>query len=197
MGLDWVQSNPMTTKTEERLLVVFDLDETLIHATLRIAPGMADFMSGPHPCAIRPHAIGLVEECLDRYDVAVWTSAGSLHAETVVSELFGDDAPLRFVWSAQHCTPYRNHETFEDVSLKNLHKLRRKGINLDRVIAIDDTPEKHQRSYGNLLRVQPWMGDREDTELDDVRRYLRWLDGQPSTRRVEKRGWRTQTHWRE
>jgi carboxy-terminal domain RNA polymerase II polypeptide A small phosphatase len=187
----------MSSFGESRLLVVFDLDETLVHATTRISPAAADFTSGAHSCVVRPHARTLVGECLARYDVAVWTSAGSLHAETVVSEVFGDAARLRFVWSAEHCTPHRDLETFEDVPLKNLHKLRRRGIDLDRVVAIDDSPEKHQRTYGNLLRVQPWSGDQDDSELDDVRLYLRWLNRQPSIKKVEKRGWRHQTYWRD
>jgi RNA polymerase II subunit A small phosphatase-like protein len=179
-----------------QLLVVLDLDETLIHASARIDPTAADFMSGPHPCAIRPHARELIAEIIDRYTVGVWTSAGSLHADTVVEELFGGPQSLAFVWSAAQCTDHRDLDTMETVSLKNLHKLRRRGFDLDRVIAIDDSPEKHRRNYGNLLRVQPWAGDRDDTELEDVRHLLRWLDQQPSVRRTELRGWRSREFWR-
>lgn len=175
---------------------MFDLDETLMHASARIAPPLADFMSGPHPCVVRPYARELIEECLERYDVGVWTSAGSLHADTVVGELFGNSQALLFVWSAAQCTPQRDFDTMETVPLKNLHKLRRLGFDLDRVVAVDDSPEKHRRNYGNLLRVRPWSGDRDDTELDDVRNFLRWLDQQPTVRQIEKRGWRSRQFWR-
>jgi carboxy-terminal domain RNA polymerase II polypeptide A small phosphatase len=56
--------------------------------------------------------------------------------------------------------------------------------------------KKHQGHFGNLLRVRPWTGEQEDTELLDVVKYLNWLSTQPSVRSVEKRGWRNQTHWR-
>jgi carboxy-terminal domain RNA polymerase II polypeptide A small phosphatase len=179
------------------LLVVFDLDETLIHSSFGVHPALADFMSGPHPCVVRPYARELISECLDRYRVGVWTSAGSLHANTVVKELFGDADALRFVYSAEQCTPFRDFDTMETVAVKNLHKLRRRGFDLDRVVAIDDSPEKHRRNYGNLLRVKPWTGEQEDDELNDARLYLRWLDSHPSVRQVEKRGWRHQQSWRQ
>jgi carboxy-terminal domain RNA polymerase II polypeptide A small phosphatase len=179
------------------LLVVFDLDETLIHGTNAIAEELADFMSGPHRCRYRPHALDLVGECLDRYDVGVWTSAGEGHAANVVDAVFGSSANLRFVWSNSRCTKTRDCETDEIVWIKDLSKLKKLGHNLDRVVAIDDSPEKHARNFGNLLRVQPWTGDQDDTELLDVGRYLEWLDHQPSVRKVEKRGWRNLTHWQQ
>ncbi len=179
------------------LLVVFDLDETLIHVSASVSSSQADFMSGRHACIVRPYARELIAECLDRYDVGVWTSAGSLHADAVVEALFSETRGPSFVWSAAQCTPHRDFDTMNEVSVKNLHKLRRRGVDLDRVVAIDDSPEKHRRNYGNLLHVHPWEGDLDDTELDDARVYLRWLALHPSVRAVEKRGWRRQQAWRE
>lgn len=57
--------------TKQPPLVVFDLDETLIHASVRASPSHADSMSGRHPCIIRPYARELIAECLDRYEVGV------------------------------------------------------------------------------------------------------------------------------
>lgn len=178
------------------LLVVFDLDETLIHASSMIAAASADFRSGPYRCIVRPGARELVAHALERFDVGVWTSAGSLHCDSVVEALFPDRSALRFVWSAERCVRIRDFDRNEIVPLKQLNKLKGLGFGLDRIVAIDDSPEKHQRNYGNLLRVKPWMGEPDDDELFDVARYLNWLAVQESVRRVEKRGWRQQRHWR-
>jgi carboxy-terminal domain RNA polymerase II polypeptide A small phosphatase len=180
----------------DRLTVVFDLDETLIHGSQSIPSEWADFMSGPYRCMIRPHALDLIEECLGKYNVGIWTSAGVHHAASVVEALFDDPELLHFVWSAERCTDWRDFELNEMVSIKDLRKLKRLGHDLNRIVAIDDSPEKHQRNFGNLLRVRPWTGEQEDTELLDVAKYLNWLSTQPSVRSVEKRGWRNQTHWR-
>jgi carboxy-terminal domain RNA polymerase II polypeptide A small phosphatase len=181
----------------ERLLVVFDLDETLMHGTNAISEEQADFMSGPHRCLLRPHARTLVEECLARFDVGVWTSAGEHHAANVVDAIFGGSTNLHFVWSNDRCTKTRNLETDEFVYLKDLSKLKKLGFSMDRMVAIDDSPEKHARNFGNLLRVSEWTGDQEDEELLDVSRYLNWLGAQANVRRVEKRGWRNLSHWRQ
>jgi FMN phosphatase YigB (HAD superfamily) len=50
----------------DRLTVVFDLDETLIHGSQSIPAKWADFMSGSYRCLIRPHALDLIEECLEK-----------------------------------------------------------------------------------------------------------------------------------
>jgi carboxy-terminal domain RNA polymerase II polypeptide A small phosphatase len=182
---------------KSRLLVIFDLDETLIHGSNATPVDCADFMSGPHRCRYRPHALDLVGGCFERYDVGVWTSAGEDHAASVVDAVFGSSANLQFVWSNSRCTKTRDYELDEIVWIKDLGKLKKLGYDLDRVVAIDDSPEKHARNFGNLLRVTPWTGDQDDTELQDVARYLQWLDQQPSVRSVEKRGWRNLTHWRQ
>jgi carboxy-terminal domain RNA polymerase II polypeptide A small phosphatase len=170
------------------MLVIFDLDETLIHAhTDTCRP--CDFVSGPYRCQIRPFARALIESVLSQFDAAVWTSAGDLHARAVVEALFGTDSALRFVWSAERCTHHRDLEDGQLVSLKKLH--------LNRVVAIDDSPEKHSRNYGNLVRVNPWQGEEDDTELRELPSYLAWLARHSSVRTVEKRGWLHQARWRE
>jgi carboxy-terminal domain RNA polymerase II polypeptide A small phosphatase len=178
------------------LLVILDLDETLIYANSSITPEAADFQSGPYGCIVRPYARQLIAALLDRFDVAVWTSAGESHADSVVAALFPSKEDLAFVWSSIRCTEYRDFENNRVVSLKNLRKLRRHGHDLSRVVAIDDSPEKYMRNYGNLVRVDPWMGEPGDTQLADLALYIEWLAAHPDVRRVEKRGWSRLASWR-
>jgi carboxy-terminal domain RNA polymerase II polypeptide A small phosphatase len=180
----------------KRLLVVLDLDETLIHGSTSIAREVADFDSGPYRCLIRPHALDLIDSLLDQFEVAVWTSAGELHAQSVVDALFDSRDDIAFLWTASRCTDHRDFENDRTVSLKNLKKLRRYGYELDRVIAIDDSPEKHMRNYGNLIRVEPWFGESDDNQLAFLADYVSWVSTHDDVRRVEKRGWSKQTHWR-
>jgi RNA polymerase II subunit A small phosphatase-like protein len=55
---------------------------------------------------------------------------------------------------------------------------------------VDDTPQKWERSYGNLVRVAPFEGDSKDDELARLLVYLDHLRNEPNVRRVEKRNWR-------
>ncbi|MFK2856299.1 hypothetical protein ISP18_16965 [Dyella humi] len=85
------------------------------------------------------------------------------------------------------------HTSFESLSTKHtksLHKVKRRGYDLRRVIAVDDNPEKYARSYGNLVTVAPYLGSLEDDELHYLKRYLEELIRQPNVRSVEKRAWR-------
>ena len=74
--------------------------------------------------------------------------------------------------------------------VKDLRKVRRLGYDLRRVIFIDDTARKLERSYGNLVRVRPFKGDPDDDELLHLARYLDRLDREENIRAVEKRYWR-------
>lgn len=58
------------------------------------------------------------------------------------------------------------------------------------ILAVDDSPEKWELSYGNLIRVPPYTGDPEDAELLPLLRYLEHTAQEPDVRRVDKRGWR-------
>jgi carboxy-terminal domain RNA polymerase II polypeptide A small phosphatase len=98
----------------DRLTVVFDLDETLIHGSQSIPAERADFMSGPYR-RIRPRALDLIEECLGKYNVGTWTPADVHHATSVVEALFDDPERLHFVWSAERCTDWRAFELNEMV----------------------------------------------------------------------------------
>jgi hypothetical protein len=54
---------------------------------------------------------------------------------------------------------------------------------------VDDSPEKHQRSYGNLIRVSAYTGAATDSELPVLLQYLDRLRAMDIVRAVEKRHW--------
>ncbi len=76
------------------------------------------------------------------------------------------------------------------VQIKNFAKLRRRGFDLDRVLVVDDSPEKHVKNYGNLLRVRPYEGAVDDDELLALATYLVSLSSLRDVRSIEKRRWR-------
>lgn len=69
--------------------------------------------------------------------------------------------------------------------------MKRLGFALERVLMIDDSPEKLQRNFGNHLRVRPFIGDPSDTELRDLLPFLKHLSQKSNFRIIEKRGWRS------
>ena len=177
----------MTPKT--RKLLVLDLDETLIHATEDKLDHDEDFRVGPYRVHLRPHLPDFVKSVLAEFRVGVWTASGESYAAQVVERIF-PSGTLEFVWSSARCTSTRNWATGEYQSIKNLQKLKSKGYPLESIIAVDDTPAKYARSYGNLVTVREFVGDRSDKELPLLATYLAHLADVPNIRSVEKRNWR-------
>jgi RNA polymerase II subunit A small phosphatase-like protein len=75
--------------------------------------------------------------------------------------------------------------------LKDLKKIKRKGYDLNQTIMVDNTPSKLTRNYGNLVRLNDFVGNRNDRELKRLRIYLDDLVQVPNVRTVEKRGWQS------
>ena len=185
---------PMQTATQPesaRKLLVLDLDETLIHATSAPLTSACDFRFEGYHIYLRPHVAAFLEFAFSRFDVGVWTSAGNLYADCVVAQLFRQQAPV-FVFSAQQCTLRRDFLGTGYTPVKRLSKLKSRGYRLEQMIAVDDTPEKLQDNYGNLVRVAEFTGDASDHELPALAEYLETLAKVPNVRTVEKRGWRRQ-----
>jgi len=182
----------------QRKLLVLDLDETLLYATSERLSTSEAFEVGPYYVYVRPHLRPFVEFCAARFDIAVWTASSADYANTVAMQLFGSLDRLKFLWSRTRCTIRYDRETHEQYWVKDLKKIRRIGYALEQVIVVDDTPEKHERNYGNLIRVRPFEGELDDDELLFLAGYLETLADVDDVRVVEKRGWRhTQTRRRD
>lgn len=175
----------------ESMLLILDLDETLIHATEGVPAPSADFIFGSFHVLFRPHVRDFLEYCRASFRVAVWTSASADYAAAIVGRVFGPGFPLEFLWARERCTLAYDKGAHEREWIKNLAKVKRRGFPLERVIMVDDSPAKLARNYGNLVRVTPFEGNAEDDELPLLQRYLHALKEVPNIRAVEKRGWRS------
>ena len=171
-------------------LVVLDIDETLIYASKNQLDQKHDFEVGPYFVYKRPYVDEFLEFCSEHFDVAIWTTAGEDFASNVYCKLFPDGYELKFLWSHEKCTPKFNPNLMETVNIKNLIKVKRKGYSLEHVIMVDDTPEKLEKNYGNLVRVNEFIGDTKDAELLHLKDYLLTLKNTENIRTIEKRGWR-------
>jgi TFIIF-interacting CTD phosphatase-like protein len=173
------------------LLVVLDLDETLLHARDEPLARPAELDVSGYHVYLRPGLEAFLDHVFLRFAVGVWTSSGSDYANAVIRQVFGHRVP-RFLFTSAQCTQRRDLETLEVHWLKDIRKLRAQGFPNSRIVFVDDSPEKLARSYGNLIRVTPFEGDLEDRELAALTRYLDTLiDPAVDVRRIEKRGWQS------
>lgn len=172
-----------------RKLLVLDLDETLIHAAERALEHAPDFNVHGYAVYKRPEVDRFIDWALTHFEVGVWTSSGRRYAESVIPFLFPAGTPS-FLWCSERCTLARNWESGDYEWLKPLQKLKRRGYALESIIAVDDTPSKHARNYGNLIAVEEFTGAPDDRELPRLAAYLDTLRDVPNVRSIEKRRWR-------
>lgn len=178
-------------------MLVLDLDETLIHATETPLDHPPDFLVEGYAVYRRPHLADFLEACADCFDLAVWSSASDDYVEAVVDAIFPDRSHLHFVWGRSRASLRRfigydeprwefDHRHYR----KPLVKAKKRGWPLERILIVDDTPEKCVQNYGNAIYIQPFEGDSDDAELPLLAAYLKTLCDHPNVRTIEKRGWR-------
>lgn len=185
----------------EKLLVILDIDETLIHATEQPLSHDCHFRIFGYSIYERPFLREFLEELREHFEVAVWSSASDDYVAEIVKEIFPPEYPLAFTWGRTHCTYKPDYAKAEEAGyfdslrhydyVKNLQKVKKKfGYHPDRMLIVDDTPRKSMYNFGNAIYPSEFRGDPSDDELFWLIRYLKKLKEVPSVRAIEKRGWK-------
>lgn len=188
----------------DKILLILDLDETLIYATRDELTHKADFKVGTYHVYKRPWLDEFISFVETNFIVAVWSSASDEYVEEVVKNIFPDESRLAFVWGRSRCVQKRNLQIDEQGYysddyyahyhfVKPLKKVKRHGFELDRILIIDDTPHKSQNNYGNAIYPSAYTGNTHDDELKLLMYYLAHLKGKKGLRSIEKRNWKYNT----
>jgi len=182
---------PAPEQPDFRLLVVFDLDETVVHTLpeRRDTPCRVHRLEG-HTVIERPYVSEMLRALAPVCTLAIWTVGTSDYAEFVAERVFRPHCDLAFVYSRDRCTRRFDPATSMDYDVKDLKKVFRRGFPRERVLMVDDTPRKLERHYGNLVTVREFLGEPEDDELPHLTQFLLSFAEVPDVRRIEKRGWR-------
>jgi RNA polymerase II subunit A small phosphatase-like protein len=177
-------------ENDSQPLLIFDLDETLIHASKSALNHVADFQLDTYFVYKRPYLkqvlIGLAQE----FRLAIWSSAGDEYVTEVVRQIKPDTVTFEFTWGHSRCTQKYDPDTSSYFNLKNLKKVKRKGYSLKKTLIIDNTPAKVSANYGNAIYIQDFLGQSEDQELLMLKAYLLKIKDQENYTRLEKRFWR-------
>lgn len=188
-------------KREEKILLILDLDETLIHATTHLIREEYACKVAHYYVYKRPYLDEFIRVCAENFKIGIWSSASDDYVREIVKQILPQDIELAFIWGRSRCTPVflPQTDTFGyynlDVSshleyTKPFKKIRRKGFDLKKVLIVEDTPAKVRNSYGNAIYIQEYKGEAEDIELYYLARYLLTLKEVANVRIIEKRGWR-------
>lgn len=171
------------------ILVILDLDETLVHVTHDQLEHEPDFQVGEYFVYKRPHLDWFLSGLSQHFRVAIWSAGGDEYVEQVVAQIRPADVEFEFVWGQSRCTTKMDFERQEQCHHKQLKKLRRRGYRLEQVLIVDDTPQKLIQNYGNAIYIQSFEGDQQDHELKKLFEYLTSLKDVTNVRLLEKRHW--------
>ncbi len=175
---------------ENKILLVLDLDETLIHATERKLEIDFDFQYADYFIYRRPHLEWFLESMSADFKLAVWSSADDKYVEEIVERIKPPSIKFEFVWGRTRCTTKRDYELDEYVHEKRLKKVKKQGFSIEQILMVDDSPEKTKDNYGNAIYVTAFEGKQNDTELKTLAEYLNSIKSTSNVRSFEKRGWK-------
>jgi RNA polymerase II subunit A small phosphatase-like protein len=187
---------------QEKILLILDLDETLLHATAERIRDDFDFQVFQYYIYLRPGLAEFLAQCAAHFTLAVWSSANDDYVQAVVRQAFPAHIAPAFVWGRSRCTRFRlpelDEQGFDSLDYatqnefaKRLKKVVRRGYALKRILIVDDTPEKVRQNYGNAIYIKPYLGSPDDRELASLADYLLTLQNAENVRGMEKRHWRS------
>lgn len=190
----------MGYKNDNKILLILDIDETLIYATSEPLDYQADFKLFNYHVYKRPYLAAFIENIKADFLLAIWSSASDDYVEEIVKQIIPDDINLEFVWGRSRCTYQKNilideFGYYDDDSsnhyhyVKPLKKVKRKGFNLARILIVDDTPHKAHNNFGNAIYPREFKGNPADNELPLLATYLKLLKDTKNVRCIEKRNW--------
>lgn len=196
-------SLPMSFKNDQKILLILDIDETLIHATSQPFDYDPAFKIFDYHIYQRPYLLDFFEEIKDEFLIGLWSSASDDYVEAIPKNIIPEFIQLEFIWGRSRCTYRRNIQINDDGYydsnplnhyhyIKPLKKLKRHGYDLNRILIVDDSPHKSKDNYGNAIYLNPFIGDQNDTELRLLSKYLQLLKNKENVRYIEKRNWQLQ-----
>lgn len=179
----------MSDARRDRLLIL-DLDETLVHSSERELDRPADFRVGPFHVYRRPNLAAFLAAVARWYALAIWSSATSDYVSAIAQAICPENGEWQFVWGRERCTQRMHPELLATVYIKDLKKVKRLSYDAERILVVDDSPNKTSRNFGNAIYVRSFEGASDDAELLGLKAYLESIRDVENFRMLEKRGWR-------
>ena len=166
---------PCPTPKQGKMTLVLDIDETLVHASLKqretlkydtvvtITSGGA---SGNIYVAHRPHLMTFLRAIQPLFEVVVFTASQSSYANQLLDAIDPDGSLITDRLYREHCTEV-NGARVKDLSLL--------GRPLERMAIIDNSPVAYLFQPRNAIPILSWFEEPNDTELLKLLPMLRHL----------------------
>ena len=197
--------------TREKPLLILDLDEVVVHTitsqfssiktyknpnwiTFEKANLTNNFKDTYYHFFVRNGFFEFYNKIKEHYQVGIWSSSAPDYVYNIVKNVFKNPEELSFIWSRNKTVEvplnkYQPTSDYQSKYIKDLIKLRRRGVSLKQTVVADDTPLKLERQYGNLIPIKPYKAESEDDVFYKLYEYLISLKNENNFRIIEKRFW--------
>ncbi|GAB2299088.1 hypothetical protein Dimus_033159 [Dionaea muscipula] len=164
---------PKDLRTRKPIILVLDLDETLVHSTLEHRED-ADFMftvfynmkQQTVYVKKRPYLQTFLERVAEMFEIIVFTASQIIYAAQLLDILDPDGKLISG-------RAYRDSCILSDgIYTKDLTVL---GVDLAKVIIIDNSPQVFRLQINNGIPIKSWFHDPSDSELISLIPFLETL----------------------
>eukprot|EP00758_Cryptobia_borreli_P012241 Tbor_TRINITY_DN5729_c1_g1::TRINITY_DN5729_c1_g1_i3::g.19690::m.19690 len=167
------------SSSASRHLIIFGLRGTLIERlhSSRVSPLMpqSTHTVGMHKIWTRNYLTESLTALSKNCDLAIWSSTTTRNTIPVISAVFGNDHPFKFVWTREQTKPddFRRSMPYdaedENSTVKDLKEVFRHfpQYTPQHTIIIDDTPSKCRINAENYLWMRGLEGDGDSILRDD------------------------------
>jgi CTD small phosphatase-like protein 2 len=163
-----------TRKTEHTKLVVFDLDETLVHCSdnsnaqgpdIRLPitlPTGEDIIAGVN---IRPFAKECLMSASTNFEVAIFTASHQCYADAVLDHLDPTQSMISHRFYRDNCV------FIEGTYIKDL-RVFGSTCDMADIVIIDNSVYSFAYQLDNGIPIISWYDNQEDQELKNLMEYL-------------------------
>lgn len=167
------------------MLVIFDLDETLVHtdafgSTEEYTRDPDFFIFKNYPVYVRRGVRQIFEWLRDHgIDIGIWSSGTANYIDAVLEHIVPDDIKISIKLSRTDCgrrkVDHGEIGGYYDRPSKDLSKVEALGYNLNEVLMIEDNPDWLDKHPDNVIRIKPYDVNDEDNELWLIIYYIGML----------------------
>jgi carboxy-terminal domain RNA polymerase II polypeptide A small phosphatase len=188
--IDRMNQNPTSLSPKRNILIIFDLDETLIYATKVLLDRIEDFRIGDYYVFKRPFLDSVVVNLSQYFSLAVWSSGTEDYVKDITEKLMSTGVKFEFIWSRANCTVHFDKDYNDYFYIKKIDKVRKLGFAKEKILIIEDQYQNVHLNYGNAIIVKPFRGD-DDNELLSLCNYLLTFKDTQNVLNIDKRNWQT------
>lgn len=156
-----------------KILLILDLDETLIHSDLNLKWSVHDHYINCKdetiiPVNLRPFLFEFLDFCSEHFEMIIFTASCSEYADPIIDHIEKDKSYFKYRFYREHCLNYGN------LFLKDLSIF---GKPLSKTVIVDNNLLSFSHYLANGVLVSSFTNESDDMDLCSLVEYFKTIVG--------------------